>query len=269
MAAPKKEHLDYYNWSCKSYDTDFKLKKLSRKYGPLGETVYRRMLDLIYITNYYIIIDLEELSFSLAEKIGFKWCDEKKCAEILRYCTDIGLFNKNLVECNVWTSDGIQKRYFEIMEKVLRRTIDFENKKYLLIDVPLNASKNEVSSEFMGVSSEITEVSSEFIGVSSDKRKENKQNEIKQNEIKLNENNFNDFFISSIIENLEKLFDRKLSSSEVEWFIASSKGMEFALIRYLSVDSRYNNFEEFIKVINNLKSEAISKLDQYLEREEE
>lgn len=268
MAAPKKEHLDYYNWSCKSYDTDFKLKKLSRKYGPLGETVYRRMLDLIYITSYYIVIDIEELSYSLAEKIGFKWCNEDKCAEILQYCTDIGLFNKSLVECNVWTSDGIQKRYFEIMEKVLRRTIDFENKKYLLIDVPLNAQKNDVSSEIIEVSSEFTGISSEFIGVSSDKGKENKLEENKQNEIIVEERNLEHLLLSSIIENLEKRFDKKLEKHELDELYGLSAKIEYSLLRCLSSDTRYINFDELSQTIHQLITKGITKLDQYIESED-
>ncbi|SJZ60154.1 DUF4373 domain-containing protein [Anaerorhabdus furcosa] len=215
MAAPKKEHLDYYNWSCKAYDTNFTLKKLSRKYGPLGETIYRRMLDLIYITNYYIVIDIDELSYDLAQKIGTKWCDENKCAEILRYCTDIGLFDKNLVECNVWTSDGIQKRYFEIMEKVLRRTIDFKNKKYLLIDVPLSVPKNDISSEETGFNSEKTRVYSEETGVNSDKGNEIKINQNKSNNSKEEDSKDLDASdLPTIIENIEVAVGRKLNEME-------------------------------------------------------
>ena len=41
MSAPLKECLLYYTWDCNAFDVDKKLKKLSRKYGPLGETIYK------------------------------------------------------------------------------------------------------------------------------------------------------------------------------------------------------------------------------------
>ena len=176
MSAPQKEYLDYYSWQCNAFDVDKRLKKLTRKYGPLGETIYRRMLDLIYSNSYYLEADLEDASMMIVDKIGSKWVSDEKCAEVLVYCSELGLFEHDLVKSKVWTAVSIQKRYFHTMSQ-LRRKISVSQKKYLLIDIPFNVHFHDDSSEETFDSSEETLDSSEETQVNTSKRKESKRNE--------------------------------------------------------------------------------------------
>lgn len=180
MAAPIKNVLNYYNWECNAFDNDMALRKLSMKYGPQGETIYRRMLDLIYSNGFYLKIEKDDLIMILVNNIGSKWVKESKVVEILMYCTEIGLFDKTLVNKTIWTSYGIQRRYFEIMVK-LRRTIKIEERKYLLYEDVLNAPNSTVIATKTGVIVTLTGVNVAITGVNADKRKEK---EIKLKEIK-------------------------------------------------------------------------------------
>ncbi|MEG0093174.1 MAG: DUF4373 domain-containing protein [Erysipelotrichaceae bacterium] len=267
MAAPTKKYLSYYNWECNSYDVDSKLQDISFEYGPLGETIYRRMLDLIYSNGYYIEITIDKLSRTLVWKIGSQWLKTNKCVEILTYCVDIGLFDKNLIQSNIWTSVGIQNRYFGIM-KQLKRVIDPSKEKYLLIDIVLNAPKNEIPSEETNNHSEETDIYSEETGVNSGKEKEKKQKEIKQNEIIVEERNLEHLLLSSIIENLENRFDKKLEKHELDELYGLSAKIEYSLLRCLSADTRCINFDELSKTIQQLITKGITKLDQYIESED-
>lgn len=267
MAAPLKTTLQYYSWDCNAYDIGGPLEDLSDDYGPLGETIYRRMLDLIYSNGFYYESNIDKLSRTIRNKIGKEWVKREKCKEILTYCTDIGLFDKSLVECNIWTSRGIQKRYFEIM-KQLKRVVDVKQKEYLLVDVVLIMSKSNKSSEETLNNSEETDIYSEKTWVNSGKEKEKKQKEIKQNEIIVEERNLEHFLLSSIIESLENRFDKKLEKHELEELYDLSAKIEYSLLRCLSSDTRYINFNELSQTIQQLITKGITKLDQYIESED-
>jgi len=132
-----KTNLDYFSVDVGAFK-DKKLIKLRLKYGPLGESVYMRVLAMIYSTNgYYLESSVEDLALMLLDEIGAKWCrDLEKMQEVVGYCAEIGLFDKTLMMQSVITSYGIQKRYAETI-KLLRRNIQME--RYCLLNASLSA----------------------------------------------------------------------------------------------------------------------------------
>lgn len=266
MAAPAKKYLSYYNWECNSYDVDSKLQDLSFEYGPLGETIYRRVLDLIYSNGFYVEAKIDKLSRTLVQKIGSQWVKPNKCVEILTYCVNVGLFDKDLVQNNIWTSSGIQNRYFGIM-KQLKRVIDPNKEKYLLTDIVLNVQKNEINSEETYINSEETYVNSEEIGVNSSKVKQNKTNEKKSNN-SIKEHHLQNLLLQSLIESVEYRFDKKLNTKELDELEELFQKVENSLLRQLTINVKYTTFDELINAIYELMNDGITKLDQYLERED-
>ena len=244
MSAPQKEYLDYYNWYCNAFDVDKRLKKLSRKYGPLGETIYRRMLDLIYSNSYYLEADIEDAAMMVVDKIGSKWVSDEKCAEVLVYCSELGLFEHDLVKSNVWTAVSIQKRYFHTMSQ-LRRKISVSQKKYLLIDIPFNVPNPDDSSEETNDSSEET-------GVNTTKRKEKEINDISN-------------CINKLFDLFEDSFARPLTQIEMQMISSylehhSPEMIEHAL--KIAVCNNAISMKYIEAILNNWRTNNIKTIEQ-------
>ena len=244
MSAPQKEYLDYYNWYCNAFDVDKKLKKLSRKYGPLGETIYRRMLDLIYSNSYYLEADLEDASMMIVDKIGSKWVSDEKCSEVLVYCSELGLFEHDLVKSKVWTAVSIQKRYFHTMYQ-LRRKISVSQKKYLLIDIPFNVP-------FYTDSSEETFDSSEETPVNTTKRKEK---EIKEKED----------YIYKLFDLFENSFARPLTHIETQLISMNLEDHSPEMMQHalkIAVENNAISMKYIQAILNNWKTNNIKTIEQ-------
>ena len=244
MSAPQKEYLDYYNWYCNAFDVDKRLKKLSRKYGPLGETIYRRMLDLICSNSYYLEADLEDAAMMVVDKIGSKWVSDEKCAEVLVYCSELGLFEHDLVKSKVWTAVSIQKRYFHTMSQ-LRRKISVSQKKYLLIDIPFNVPNPDDSSEETNDSSEETEVNTT-------KRKEKEINDISN-------------YINKLFDLFEDSFARPLTQIEMQMISSylehhSPEMIEHAL--KIAVCNNAISMKYIEAILNNWRTNNIKTIEQ-------
>ena len=244
MSAPQKEYLDYYNWYCNAFDVDKRLKKLSRKYGPLGETIYRRMLDLIYSNSYYLEADIEDAAMMVVDKIGSKWVSDEKCAEVLVYCSELGLFEHDLVKSKVWTAVSIQKRYFHTMSQ-LRRKISVSQKKYLLIDIPFNVPNPDDSSEETNDSSEETEVNTT-------KRKEKEINDISN-------------YINKLFDLFEDSFARPLTQIEMQMISSylehhSPEMIEHAL--KIAVCNNAISMKYIEAILNNWTTNNIKTIEQ-------
>ena len=251
MSAPQKEYLDYYNWYCNAFDVDKRLKKLSRKYGPLGETIYRRMLDLIYSNSYYLEADIEDAAMMVVDKIGSKWVSDEKCAEVLVYCSEIGLFEHDLVKSKVWTAVSIQKRYFHTMSQ-LRRKISVSQKKYLLIDIPFNVPNPDDSSEETNDSSEETNDSSEETEVNTTKRKEKEINDISN-------------YINKLFDLFEDSFARPLTQIEMQMISSylehhSPEMIEHAL--KIAVCNNAISMKYIEAILNNWRTNNIKTIEQ-------
>lgn len=133
MARPTKKALDWFKKDVNYYDDD-KIMDLLDEYGPLGQTVYDVALTIIYKNGYYLEIPIDKLVSLIYRTIGNKWI-KNKCLvlQVIHYCADIGLFDKDLLSRNVITSAGIQRRYSEV---TARNKVD--KRKYWLLE------KNEV-----------------------------------------------------------------------------------------------------------------------------
>ena len=128
MANRTKSGLDYFPLDV-NYFSDIKCRKLLKKYGSDGITLYIYLLCRIYEDGYYLEID-DDLIFFTSESLKL---DENYVNEMLNFMFKIGVFDEfSAKKNNILTSKGIQKRYSEIA-KIARRKKVIE--KYSLINV--------------------------------------------------------------------------------------------------------------------------------------
>lgn len=112
MARPRKRGLDYFPLDVDFFD-DEKIFDVQNEYGPLGETVYLRLVCLIYRNGYYFKFDsIEKLAAMVIRSIGSRWVESRhEIVEIIEFMIECGLFSKRLAEMNILTSKGIQTRF--------------------------------------------------------------------------------------------------------------------------------------------------------------
>ena len=145
MGRQPKKGLDYFPRDVDYYD-DFKIMDLMNEYGPLGQTIYDVIICMIYHEGYYLEIpSMEHLAIKIIKTIGNRWIKKKDFVlQVIHYCADIGLFDKDLLNQNVITSAGVQRRYDEV---TVRNKVD--KSKYRLIDKNgqplLNAPQKTIS----------------------------------------------------------------------------------------------------------------------------
>ena len=164
MARPAKKGLDYYP-SDTNRRNDFKIMDLLNQYGPLGYTIYDFCLQYVYENGYFLDVPLQQVCLTLCRDIGAKWIKNKNLVgQVIDYCADIGLFDKDLLRQNVMTSVGIQRRYDSVTVRNKVDKSEFwllgkENCEAALINAPKNgvsatetkviATENEVSATHM------------------------------------------------------------------------------------------------------------------------
>lgn len=160
MARPAKKGLDYYP-SDTNRRNDFKIMDLLNQYGPLGYTIYDFCLQYVYENGYFLDVPLQQVCLTLCRDIGAKWIKNKNLVgQVIDYCADIGLFDKDLLRQNVMTSVGIQRRYDSV---TVRNKVD-KSEFWLLGKEKceaalINAPKNGVSVTETKVIATETEVS--------------------------------------------------------------------------------------------------------------
>lgn len=114
---PSKKGLDWFKKDVNYYE-DFKVMDLLNEYGPIGIVIFDCVLCMIYREGYYLEISLDKLSLAVIKTIGSKWLKKKDFVlQVIHYCAEIGLFNQSLLEQNVLTSAGIQRRYAEVTSR--------------------------------------------------------------------------------------------------------------------------------------------------------
>lgn len=188
MARPAKKGLDYYP-SDTNRRNDFKIMDLLNQYGPLGYTIYDFCLQYIYENGYFLDVPLQQVCLTLCRDIGAKWVKNKNLVgQVIDYCADIGLFDKDLLRQNVMTSVGIQRRYASVtvrnkVDKSKFWLLGKENCEAALINVPKN-----------GVSATETKVIATETEVSATNMPQIKVNKIKEKEKKT------DVFISLLLK---------------------------------------------------------------------
>ena len=171
MGRRPKTGLDYFPKDVDYYD-DFKIMDLMNEYGPLGQTIYDVILCMIYHEGYYLEVPkMEQLAAKIIKTIGNRWVKKKDFVlQVIHYCAEIGLLDQALLNQNVITSVGVQRRYKEV---TVRNKVD--RSKYWLIDENgqplLNAPKNKISVTETSIPA--TEIP---INVSEKRQKESKEN---------------------------------------------------------------------------------------------
>lgn len=176
--APKRAALDYFPKVVNFYEDD-KIFDLLDEYGPLGVTIYDCILTIVYSNGYFANLSKDKLSRMVIRKIGNKWIKSQKVVvQVIDYCADLGLLCNDLMLQNIITSVGIQKRYYKIAVKLMKRQL--YSTEYWLLDKNgeplLNAPSKQINSELNPFSSEeITNNSEEIRQKEKEtKRKENK-----------------------------------------------------------------------------------------------
>lgn len=188
MARPAKKGLDYYP-SDTNRRNDFKIMDLLNQYGPLGYTIYDFCLQYVYENGYFLDVPLQQVCLTLCRDIGAKWIKNKNLVgQVIDYCADIGLFDKDLLRQNVMTSVGIQRRYDSVTVRNKVDKSEFwllgkENCEAALINAPKN-----------GISATETKVIATETEVSATNMTQIKVNKIKEKEKKT------DVFISLLLK---------------------------------------------------------------------
>lgn len=176
--APRQSGLDYFPKMVNFYEDD-KIFDLLDQYGPLGVTIYDCILTIVYSNGYYANLSKDKLSRMVIKKIGNKWIKNKQTVvQVIDYCADLGLIRKDLMLRDIITSVGIQKRYYKIAVKLMKRRLYSDE--YWLLDeegeLLLNAPIFPIVSEENRITSETNPFSSENSTAKKKKEKESKLN---------------------------------------------------------------------------------------------
>lgn len=176
--APRQSGLDYFPKMVNFYEDD-KIFDLLDQYGPLGVTIYDCILTIVYSNGYYANLSKDKLSRMVIKKIGNKWIKNKQVVvQVIDYCADLDLLRKDLMLRDIITSVGIQKRYYKIAVKLMKRRLYSDE--YWLLDEEggplLNAPIFPIDSEENRINSETNPFSSENSATKKSKEKESKLN---------------------------------------------------------------------------------------------
>lgn len=147
MARPGKVGLDYFPLDCV---LDDKIELIEAEFGLTGFAVVVKLFQKIYGEQGYYCEWTKEVALLFARKCGL---GGNAVSEIVSASVKRGIFDNNLyAKYGILTSKGIQKRYFEAVNR--RKQIEVKNE-YLLIKVthflesdgknPINADINSIN----------------------------------------------------------------------------------------------------------------------------
>ena len=180
MPRQPKKGLAYFPKDVDYYDDD-KIIDLLMEYGPLGQTIYDVILCYVYKNGYYLELPLDKLATLIVRIVGNRWIKEKNLVlQVIHYCAEIGLFDKDLLSQNVITSAGIQNRYSEV---TVRNKVNKE--KYWLLEHE-KKSTAVISATFSPISVTETAISATETDITATEMQQSKVNKIKEKESKVN-----------------------------------------------------------------------------------
>ena len=114
MARPKKTGLDYFYKGVDDWD-DIRRMDLMEKFGPVGFAAYDVVLCQVYKNGYYLEVSLDKLALYVMRMVGRHWFESREQArQIIEYCGEIGLFDRELLAQSVVTSKEIQRHYADV-----------------------------------------------------------------------------------------------------------------------------------------------------------
>ena len=183
MARPAKKGLYYFPLDVDFYD-NYKIMDLLDRYGPLGVLVYEIVISKVYNNGYYLELSLDKLVTQIIRIIGNRWIKNRSLVlQVILYCADIGLFDKELLNQSVITSVGIQQRYCEV---TVRNKAD--KSKYWLIGANSSQSTSKaVPEKTVSVTETPVNATETTIDEAKTPQKESKENKSKLNQTKLNQ----------------------------------------------------------------------------------
>jgi len=149
MSRPFKSGVDYFPLDVKMED---EVELIEAEHGIVGFGVLIKLYQKIYSNNFWVGWNKKE-AVILSKRINV---DINTINSIINSCLEWELFDKNMYEkYNILTSKGVQKRFFEIIKR--RKKADVV-KKYLLIDLKVNADINSVNVDINPVNVDINPV---------------------------------------------------------------------------------------------------------------
>lgn len=271
--APNKKGLDYFPKMVDFYEDD-RIFDLLDRYGPLGVTVYDCILCIVYKHGYYAEIPLDKLSRMITKMIGNKWVKSSKAVvQVVHFCSEIGLIDDALMTKNIITSVGIQKRFYRIAVKLMKRQL-YDDQYWLLEkeetgEPLLSAPKNQYTSETTGIISEENQITSEEITL---KEKESKINNIytAPPETYFEDTSLNDAFLLFIrmrMNNGEKLAKEQILLLKEQLLSLTDKTEEQIAIVKKSTVSNWKNFYPSRKVKASKKESSKNRFNNFPQRE--
>ena len=189
MARPQKQGLDYFPLDT---EPDIKLELIESEFGLTGFAVVVKLWQYIYKKGYYCEWT-DEVALLFAKRNNMS---SNVVSEIIKASIRRGIFNKDLYDkYSILTSSGIQKRYFEAVNR--RVQIEIKEQYLLVPDVQKTENVN------------INSVNVNINSVNADNNFQIKEKEIKRNKNILNNgkvkpNNFNSYSAEYGNSDLEK-----------------------------------------------------------------
>lgn len=235
--------LDFFNLDVNIF-SDAKIIKLMHRYGPLGFMSYLLILTHVFMNGYFLEASTDDLAYILLNGIGGKYINGKnKLQEIILYLAYIDLIDKDLLNQNIITSRGIQKRFLVATRS--RKNQDLS--KYWLLD-------------------DIEDSTEIFEEVKKDQQKKPKRQKIKDQKMKdiiehapkkhyltsclieyryINEYSLDIYKYNELFEDLLRSYDGDLLYRAVRYLCNYSSRSN------TNIDDRYKFFESSIR--NNLE----------------
>ena len=118
MPKTAKKGFTYFRFETDHF-YDLKVKRLKNKFGMEGWGVFHFIVNEIYrVEGCYMVMDADGL-FDISD---YSRMDEKKVSDIIDYCAELGLFNKELwQDKQILTSEEIQELYVGICKAIHRK----------------------------------------------------------------------------------------------------------------------------------------------------
>ena len=210
MARPKRKGLDFYYKSVHELD-DFRVMDLMEKYGAVGYVVLDMTMSCVYRNGYYLEMPINRLASYIYRYIaGTCTQNSHDIAEMINYCGELGLFDKELLGQSVITSREIQEHYSSV---AARRKAD--KSKYWLLppsndspsreneetqkghsaaETPVLTAETPVFAAKTRINDAETQINAAIIPQSKEnksKANKSKQNQSKQNQSKANQSKAN------------------------------------------------------------------------------
>lgn len=139
MARTIKTGLDYYPFDV-DFFTDEKIEFVSARFGSKGELITIKLLCKIYRNGYYSTWNDDD-AIMFAKRVGD--CTPALVNDVIAELVKRGFFEKDIFNSfKVLTSRGIQRRYFDAVERRKHVTVEEE---FLLIDVTKYINVNIIS----------------------------------------------------------------------------------------------------------------------------